>query len=212
MSGTGQIKAYANIQSNSSGADCTGRNIGFSRTGGSTINVFADDATCRAVGEIQEPGQRLDDVHGRREFVRAAGPAAQSAGATEARSCASHGQGWPHRPSTEVVPRSTGAQAPREDQTQPCDVGGNGASYRDLDWILYPGLYPAGLNVSTGTTAYLMPGIYWIGGGGMRISNGGSLISIANVADANTNPALATWGGGVMIYNTSLPTATAGDI
>ena len=56
VSGGGVVEAHANIQSNSSGADCTGAPIGFSRTGGSTINVIASDATCRVVGELQDQG------------------------------------------------------------------------------------------------------------------------------------------------------------
>ena len=56
VSGGGVVEAHANIQSNSSGADCDGDPIGFSRTGGSTINVIAPDATCRAVGEVKDEG------------------------------------------------------------------------------------------------------------------------------------------------------------
>ena len=50
------VQAFANIQSNSNGSDCGSAPIGFSRTGGSTIDVIADDATCRVVGEIQDQG------------------------------------------------------------------------------------------------------------------------------------------------------------
>ncbi len=72
VSGRGFIDAYENIQSNSNGSDCAGDPVGFSRTGGSTIDVIAPDATCRVVGELQDNGQRPDDLHPRREFVRAA--------------------------------------------------------------------------------------------------------------------------------------------
>ncbi len=44
---------------------------------------------------------------------------------------------------------------------------GDGGSYKNKAWVLFPGLYPGGLDVDQGTTAYLMPGIYWIGGGGV---------------------------------------------
>jgi hypothetical protein len=50
-----------------------------------------------------------------------------------------------------------------------------------------------------------MPGIYWIGGGGIRVANGGTIFSIATEADAHVDPDFATWGGGVLIYNSSLP-------
>jgi hypothetical protein len=214
VSGTGEINAYANLHSNSSGTDCEdGSNVGFSRTGGSTINVFADDATCRAVGEIQDAGASGDmTCDAAPGSFTLPDPLRNLQAPPKPNLAAAMGKVGHTRASPSWCPGATGAQAPRETQTQPCDVGGNGASYRDLDWILYPGLYPAGLNVSNGATAYLMPGIYWIGGGGMRISNGGSIITIANVSDANIDPTLATWGGGVMIYNTSLPTAAAGDV
>jgi hypothetical protein len=96
--------------------------------------------------------------------------------------------------------------------TQPraCDVGGNGSAYANLAWILHPGLYPHGLAVSNGAKAYLLPGIYWIGGGGVDIGGGGSIVSIAVPGDANVNPSLATWGGGVLFYNSKLPLRSAG--
>ncbi|MBA3236176.1 MAG: hypothetical protein H0T59_09335, partial [Chloroflexi bacterium] len=56
VSGGGVVEAYANIQANSSGADCAGAPIGFSRTGGATVTVNAPDATCRVVGQFQDQG------------------------------------------------------------------------------------------------------------------------------------------------------------
>jgi hypothetical protein len=64
--------------------------------------------------------------------------------------------------------------------------------------------------VSNGAKAYLLPGIYWIGGGGVDVGGGGSIVSIATPGDANVNPSLATWGGGVMFYNSKLPTSPGG--
>jgi hypothetical protein len=116
-------------------------------------------------------------------------------------------------------PGATGSGAPLETQTQPCDVGGNGAAYNGLSWILYPGLYPAGLDVSNGATAYLMPGIYWIGGGGVDVGGGGSIVSIETetqatpiVGNSTCAQATTTAGlcGGVMIYNSKLPTSAGG--
>ena len=59
----------------------------------------------------------------------------------------------------------------------------------NVGWILYPGLYPGGLEVSPDRTVYLMPGIYWIGGGGIDIGGGGSIVTIATEADARPNVA-----------------------
>ena len=46
-----------------------------------------------------------------------------------------------------------------------------------------------------------MPGVYWIGGGGLHLSGGGAAISVASQADATAG----IWGGGVLIYNSLLP-------
>jgi hypothetical protein len=97
---------------------------------------------------------------------------------------------------------------PSETQPQVCDVGGNGSAYNNLKWLLSPGLYPHGISVTNDAKAYLMPGIYWIGGGGLSVSGGGSFTSVASLADATAG----TWGGGVMIYNSKLPTIPGGPI
>jgi len=219
VSGGGVVEAYANIQSNSSGAECVGAPIGFSRTGGSTINVIAPDATCRVVGELQDQGSgsmTCTEAEGSfalpdplRNLAAPAQPALAPAMVP-----VGHTQPSPSR-----CPGATGGGTPIETQTQPCDVGGNGAAYNGLSWILYPGLYPAGLDVSNDATAYLMPGIYWIGGGGVDIGGGGSMISIAVPSDAKTVLSSAPCAtallpadlcGGVMIYNSKLPTSPGG--
>jgi hypothetical protein len=213
VSGSGIVEAFANIHSNSSGSDCTtGPAVGFSRTGGSTINVYADDATCRAVGAVQDEGSGTMTCTPAGNSFALPDPLQDLDAPAKPPLAPPMGPVGHTMASPDWCPGATGSKAPRENQTNPCDVGGNGGSYRDLDWILYPGLYPAGLNVTNGATAYLMPGIYWIGGGGMRISGDGSLISIAAVTDAHTDPALATWGGGVLIYNSSLPTSAGADV
>jgi hypothetical protein len=115
-------------------------------------------------------------------------------------------------------PGATGGGTPSEAQTQPCDVGGNGSGYANLSWILYPGLYPAGLDVSNGATAYLMPGIYWIGGGGVDVGGNASVVTIATESQATPAVSsstcaqattLETLCGGVLIYN-SKTSASAG--
>lgn len=225
VSGGGVVEAYANIQANSNGADCgTGDPIGFSRTGGATINVYAPDATCRVVGEFQDAGSGpplgppnsctvAENSFALPDPLRNL-PAPAMPGLAPAMVPVGHTTAPPSR-----CPGATGGGAPRTTQTQPCDVGGNGAAYRDLSWILSPGLYPAGLHVSNGATAYLLPGIYWIGGGGVDVGGGGSIITIATASDAtplvaNSTCAQATTTaglcGGVMFYNSKLPTAAGG--
>ncbi|HEY8437467.1 MAG TPA: hypothetical protein VIK65_02535, partial [Candidatus Limnocylindrales bacterium] len=106
----------------------------------------------------------------------------------------------------------TGVDAPSEATPKQCVLGSPSGTYANLAWILYPGLYPAGLQISAGTTAYLMPGIYWIGGGGVQVSNGGSIFTIAVATDATPTVSTATWGGGVLIYNSKLSGSAGGTI
>ena len=62
-----------------------------------------------------------------------------------------------------------------------------------------------------------MPGIYWIGGGGVDIGGGGSIVSIGTEwtrPDVATNPCatarLDALCGGVMFFNSKLPAAAGG--
>ena len=108
--------------------------------------------------------------------------------------------------------------APIATDANTCVLGSPSGTYSDLAWILYPGLYPGGLDVSADTTAYLMPGIYWIGGHGIEIGGGGSIISIDVETDAVADPTTLVWDpprdpltppdglGGVLIYNSDDPT------
>jgi len=209
VSGGGIVEAFANIQSNSSGADCTGDPISFSRTGGSTITVIADDATCRAVGEIQDAGASGSMTCTKAPNSFALPDPLRKLTAPDKPSEVAPSPEYVGAAPEPDIPKNCpgGAQAPTELIPKLCKLAPTGG-YADTKWILYPGLYPGGIEVNNGTTAYLMPGIYWIGGGGFRTTTGGSVMSIAAEADA----ASATWGGGVMIYNSKLPTAAAGDI
>jgi hypothetical protein len=68
---------------------------------------------------------------------------------------------------------------------------------------------------------YLLPGVYWLGGGGLDIGGGASIVTIGSASDAQpdvtTAPCAAattTSGlcGGVLFYNSTLPGAAAGPI
>lgn len=211
VAGSGVVEAYANIQSNSSGADCDG--IGFSRTGGSTIDVIADEATCRSVGGIQDEGSgdmtcfAAQDSFALPDPLRNLPAPPQPTLPTTAMVQVGHAKDIP-----DLCPGATPAsKAPTMTQIKPCDVGGNGGAYNGLSWILYPGLYPNGIDVTNDATAYLMPGIYWIGGGGLEVKGGGSLITIGTNPDGTPNVA-GGFGGGVLIYNSQLPAIPGGDI
>jgi len=221
VAGTGVVEAYANIQSNSSGADCTGAPIGFSRTGGSTINVIATDATCRVVGELLDQGSgsmtctEAENSFALPDPLRNLDAPAMPALAQDMEFV---GPGTEPSQKPKHCPGRTGGDAPNVSAPSQC-VLGSPNSYSDMAWILYPGLYPGGLEVNAGTTAYLMPGIYWIGGGGVDVGGGGSIVSIGAVTDAradvNTAPCAtavttAALCGGVMFYNSKLPNEPGG--
>ena len=224
VSGGGFIEAYANLQSNSNGADCTSAPpVGFSRTGGATIEVHAPDATCRVVGAFQDAGSGPPITCTKSEYSFALPdplrnlPAPTKPGLAAAMTPVGHSKA-PHAYCPGATPAS---KAPSESANRPCDVGGSGGPDRDLAWILQPGLYPGGLNVSNGAIAYLMPGIYWIGGGGLDVGGGGSIVTIATAADAKPTAAAApcaqattpeTLCGGVLIYNSKLPASPGGPV
>jgi hypothetical protein len=116
----------------------------------------------------------------------------------------------------DYCPGATGTKAPSATAPQTC-VMGNG-SQKDRVWVLYPGLYPGGLDIRGGVKVYLTPGIYWIGGGGIRMSNDITMISVDDendrtkaVCTAGATPP-CTGGGGVLIYNSTLPAMPAGPI
>lgn len=223
VSGGGVVEAYANVQSNSNGADCSpGDPVGFSRTGGATINVIAPDATCRVVGEFQDQGSGppitctvAENSFALPDPLRNL-PAPAKPALAPAMIAVGHTRAPPN-----YCPGATGPRAPVETQTRECDVGGSGSSYANKAWILWPGLYPAGLKVSNGATAYLMPGIYWIGGGGLDVGGGGSIVTIAIETDAAPTVAAAPCAtvsttemlcGGVLIYNSKLPSSAGGPL
>jgi hypothetical protein len=102
------------------------------------------------------------------------------------------------------------SKAPSETIPKTCKIPAGGAP-ANRAWILYPGLYPGGLEVDKGRTVYLMPGIYWIGGGGLIVKGDASIVTISAQTDANANVALAAWGGGVLIFNSKLPAMPGGE-
>jgi hypothetical protein len=219
VSGSGEVNAVGTVQSNSDGSGCAGDPISFSRTGGSTINV-GDDVYCRAFGEIQDQGSgSMDCTIDPNKFALpdplkdlpepskpALAPAMGFVGpgtepADQPRWCPGRDDGF----------------APVATDANTCVLGSPSSTYSGLAWILYPGLYPGGLDIAADTTAYLMPGIYWIGGDGIEVSNGGSIISIDTEADAVADPTTLVWEptrgsmdppnglGGVLIYNSDDP-------
>ena len=215
VSGGGVVESYENIQSNSSGADCTGGDagVGFSRTGGSTIDVLAPTATCRSVGLIQDQGSGSMTCTTFAELIRAAGSTAQPAGPRQA-GAADPGDGPGRVTPTRLPDHCPGAtpssKAPSEASPQtaisPPPAGSrtsNGSSTRACIRAVSRstrGPRRTSCRGSTGSAAV-----------GSIVKGDGSIVTIATEADANANVALATWGGGVMIYNSKLPAAPGGE-
>jgi hypothetical protein len=225
ISGTGTVNAASNVQSNSTGSACTGADagIGLSRTGSGILNVTAPDATCRSAGGIQDQGSGtmtcaedpnsfplpdpLSDLPAPIQPPLAAAMKEVVAGSVI------------DVPSSipPDCPGATGADAPSELAPQMCTLG-QGSGQGGRQWLLSPGLYPGGLDFRGGITAHLLPGIYWIGGGGIRTSNNASVISVNSETDRA--PAVCTvgatppctGGGGVLIFNSELPASAAGPI
>ena len=228
VNGQGEVEAFGNIQSNSNGSEAGCGGIGLSRTGGGEINIIADDATCRSAGTIQNQGSgtmtcaqapgsfSLPDPLGGLPEPTKPGLAApvQKIGHTVA-----------------IQARCPGATPPpTETQTTGCDLAGNSGTARGTAWLLSPGLYPAGLSIDNQAKAYLLPGIYWIGGGGLAVNGDASLITVDSLATAtamNSRPVTTQpcwepggscktlWdsnGGGVLFYNSKLPTKAGGPI
>lgn len=221
VSGGGVVEAYENIQSNSNGSACgPGESTGFSRTGGATIDVFAPSATCRVVGDFKDQGSGppinctiVEDSFALPDPLRNLPDPAKPALA------APMVYAGTASPAPAIPPNCPGGSpAPNEASPSTCKIPATGGSAND-PWILYPGLYPGGLKVDKDRTAYLMPGIYWIGGGGVDIGGGGSIVTIGTESDALPDVATAPCAtattpdalcGGVMLFNSKLPAASGG--
>ena len=221
VSGGGIVESHANIQSNSNGADCpTPPPAGISRTGGATIDVIAPDATCRVVGAFQDEGSGPPITCAKVQFSFALPDPLRNLAAPSQPGLAPAMTfvGTP----TQTPPKNCpgGSPAPNPASPAECKIPATGGPANEA-WILYPGLYPGGIEVTQGRTVYLMPGIYWIGGGGLDVGGGGSIVTIGTESDAradvNTAPCALTTTtaglcGGVMIYNSKLPAAAGGDV
>jgi len=226
ISGTGTVNSAGNVWANSTGEDCgDGSNIGLSRTGAGVLNVTAPDAVCRSGGEIQDQGSGTMTCTPD-EFSFALPDPLRNLEAPAKPPVAASMKEWdpvagtvidnpPNVP--EYCPGAVSPKEPSEASPQLCTLG-QGGSQADRAWILSPGLYPGGLDLKGGVTAYLLPGIYWIGGGGFATSNDASVISVESEADLT--PAVCTegatppcvGGGGVLIYNSTLPSSPAGPV
>lgn len=222
ISGSGTVNAAANVQSNSNGDGCGGADhYGFSRTGAGVLNVTAPDAVCRSVGQIQDAGSGTMTCAPSPFSFALPDPLKDLPAPTKPGLAA----GMKEMIGTTLVPLpanipagcpgDTSSNAPSETTPRLCTLG-QGGSQANRKWILSPGLYHGGLNLKGGVTAYLLPGIYWIGGGGFQTSGDASVISVESETDLTkavcTIGAIppCVGGGGILLYNTKLPLSPAG--
>jgi len=225
ISGTGTVNSASSVQSNSNGSGCGGSPplYGFSRTGSGVLNVTAPDAVCRSVSSIQDQGSGTFTCAKDPNSFPLPDPLAtlpaplKPALAAPLKEVDSAGNvinvpaGIPDR-----CPGTTGT-GPSEATPGTGCILGQGGGQANRNWILSPGLYPGGITLKGNVTAFLLPGIYWIGGGGFD-GQSGNLISVNSETDRA--PATCTTGatppcvngGGVLIYNSFLPTKAAGPI
>ena len=222
VSGGGQVESQESIQSNSNGSGCApGDPVGFSRTGGSTIDVVAPTATCRVVGELQDAGMSgtMNCTKSENSFALP-DPLRNLPNPAQPGLAAPMVYAGTASPAPTIPPNCPGSLTAPPNPVAPakCRIPATGGP-SNVPWILYPGLYPGGLEVSSGRTVYLMPGIYWIGGGGVDIGGDGSIVTIGTQSDATPNVstnacAMATTPdalcGGVMLFNSKLPGAPGG--
>jgi hypothetical protein len=224
ISGTGTVESAANVQSNSTGEGCgDGSNIGLSRTGAGVLNITAPDAVCRSSGEIQDQGSgSMTCTPDEYSFAlpdplrNLPAPVMPGLAAPMKEVVAGVVVNAPSN-IPDYCPGAAAPKVPSEASPRLCTLG-QGGSQANRSWILSPGLYPGGLNLKGGVTAYLLPGIYWIGGGGFATSNDASVISVESEADRA--PAVCTegatppctGGGGILIYNSKLSSSAAGPI
>ena len=225
ISGTGVVESAANVQSDSDGSGCgTSPGIGLSRSGGGTLNVTAPDAVCRSVGTIQDQGGgTMTCVKDPLSFslpdpLRDLPAPTKPGLAAAMQEVSSSGVLIPTPTNIpDYCPGAAGSKAPLEATPHLC-VLGQGGTQANRKWILSPGLYPGGISAKGGVTLYLLPGIYYIGGGGFQGSNDASVISVNSATDRT--PATCTVGatppctngGGILIYNSQLANSAPGPI
>jgi len=221
FSGSGIVNTEDSIQSNSTGADCSpGDPYGLSKTGNAEVIV---EGSCRTVGDIQDQGTTpivCDDLE---PFSYPIPDPLRNLEAPVVPGLAAPMKEWVAGTLTVMangdIPnfcpgKTTPAnRAPEANDPQLCTIGSPSDGTDGGTFVLFPGLYPGGLEFVGGVTVYLTPGIYYIGGGGFQTSGDSSVISVDDENDTNAAVCSTadpppdppcTGGGGVLIYNSEL--------
>jgi len=203
VTGQGQITSWGNIQVNSTCPDSA-----LKRSGQGVIDVVVPNGACNVVGGIQDSGggalncvqnegvsAMADPLLGLPDPVIPPypNPPVQVGGTPHPYGIPKGCQGTVD-PNLSVPPPATPVYwypAATWDEPATCQFD---SSYQSTTWRLYPGYYPGGL-VLQGGTYYLEPGIYYLGGGGMRYGANG--VVVRSVSSGGT-----ALDFGVLFYNT----------
>jgi hypothetical protein len=214
VSGQGRLELFGNLQVNST---CTTGNKAANVSGTGTI-VSGAGVACNVVGGYSEGGGVTNTCP-----VTSGSPYIPDP---------LDGLGEPAIPTTGNPPVIAYPQAPVQVSGTPMAIpaGCPGSatpashgtplscryvsSYAGTTWRLYPGYYPGGINLESGTF-YLEPGIYHVAGGfdpgggvgAVSFRAAGAAVSLISVDSGGT-----TLGGGIMIFNDHHPTQADGAI
>jgi hypothetical protein len=192
IAGTGRIVANGNIQVNS---DCP--TSALKRQAGGSVSVTAAGAKCNVVGGIQNEGgdTSLLDCDPTTDAPLIPDPL-QDLPAVSPPSLAA--TPFQVAGTSKKIPNGCPGSAKPASLSQPatCQFPSN---YAGSTWRLFPGMYPGGITLQGGSFL-LEPGVYYIGGGGLDITGNGTLTQ-------TVISGTATYGGGVLFYNTQLPNA-----
>lgn len=207
ISGNGTVYSASNIQSNSPCTLAEGGG-GLSRTGQGTLIVDTPSAICRTAGDIQDEGSGGPMVCTKDpgsfampdplKILPAPVPPGTPAPPRQIATT-------PTRAIPEGCPGTTDAKGPATDADprKGCRIAG--PPYNGSVWELSPGYYPGGISLEASVAIRMLPGVYYLAGGGFNMTSGASLITIGA-------PDSSAVGGGVMFYNTSGPKSAAGKI
>jgi Flp pilus assembly protein TadG len=183
VTGNGSVTANGNIQVNSECPDGA-----LHRGGSGSITVTAEGAACNVVGDIKDPGDKIECE--KNEGAQSIPDPLEGLAPPDP-------QGVPDAPvqeagGTKDIPDACPGGASPATAAAPAACQFTSA-YAGTTWRLFPGDYPGGLKLQGGTF-YLEAGIYYIAGGGLEITGNGSATTSV---DGGT-----VLDFGVLIYNT----------
>jgi Flp pilus assembly protein TadG len=215
VAGTGVLTSNGNIHVNS---DCQSGNGAMRLAGQGDLQLLAQGIGCNVFGLYTYGGGatsdchppkgkadgvlQIDDPYSLLAYPPIPAPYVDGFGVSHLARPPEHVSGSPS-----TIPEGCpGSATPATYSTpQSCRFGG---SYSSSTWRLFPGYYPGGIDLRSGTY-YVEPGIYYVAGGCReadcpRTGSGDRFTFRAAGSGVNllsVNPGGTTLGGGIMIFN-----------